>query len=90
MLLVLLWVALAICFVVVLFGRRAALIVLAVIVGGCVTWYASLLFFALRFPGMGGMYLMVVYAPLIALLGAAATGYVAFRLTKERKRPPTA
>jgi hypothetical protein len=59
---------------------------LATIVGGCVTFYASILFFALRFPTLGGMYLIVVWGPLIALVGAAASGCFAFLLTKVKQK----
>jgi hypothetical protein len=84
-LLVLLSVVLTLYFVGVLRGRRVALIALATIVGGCVTLYASILFFALGFPSLGGMYLIAVWAPLIAPVGAAASGFFAFLMTKVKQ-----
>ncbi len=61
------------------------LIALVALIGGCTTYYATLLLAFLHFPGLDGIYLALILIPLMMPVGAAASGYLAFRLTKQRQ-----
>ena len=84
-LLLLLSVILALYFVGTLCGWRIAPIALVALIGGCTTYYATLLLAFLHFPGLDGIYLALILIPLMMPVGAAASGYLAFRLTKQRQ-----
>jgi len=86
----LLWllsVILALYFVGAVCGWRVALIAIAALVGGCATYYVvGFVLLALYGPHYSTIYLALILVPLITPVGTAASGYLAFRLTKVRKR----